>query len=231
MLFFFAIAVIGINLFALPIFIWLLKRSVQASLLFLGAMIIANVVTTVDVALTMGGGFGTGTVVFLVSCLSAPLAVIPLSVYLFLRRKHFARAVGDDTLKRRLYVVGGILLIALPFTPAAGTNAMSGYCDGQIEQAGNPIVQAMNQYRQANGYYPSTMDTLVPAYLGRVPTAPSCLGKDNKSVKYEIQTCSESVTLLTAKPSFDDADDLRYNFATGNWSGISFLDGACNFLR
>ncbi|MBI5033282.1 MAG: hypothetical protein HZB51_22410 [Chloroflexi bacterium] len=232
MLFLFDIAIVVLNLVALPIFVWILRRwSARAAMLFLGAMLVANVVVALDASFSIGGGFGAGTMIVLGSCFSAPLAVIPLSLFLFLRRKHFALAVGNDVLKRRLYLIGGIILIVLPFSPFVSHRFVNTYCDGQIEQTGNLIVQAMKKYRQDKGNYPATVSALVPTYLAQVPTAPSCLSKDNSAVKYEINNCSPDVVLLTARPSFDGAQVLRYNFQTDNWSGISFLDGACSFLR
>ncbi len=232
MSFVFDLAIVALNLVALLIFVSILRRwSAQVGMLFLAAMLIANILVAIDASLSIGGGFDTGTLVVLASCFTAPLAFIPLSLYLFLRRKHFALAVGDDLLKRQLYFVGGIILIVLPFSPLAGHTFLNSYCDGQIEQTGNSIVQAIKKFNQDQGTYPLAVDALVPAYLARVPTAPGCMGKNNQSVKYEIENCSQGVTLLTAEPSFDGSEVLRYNFQTGNWSGVSFLDGACNFLR
>jgi hypothetical protein len=57
----------------------------------------------------------------------------------------------------------GILLWLRGQPPGEGPRAEAGYA------ACAPIIAALEQYHQANGAYPETLDVLAPQYLGQVP--------------------------------------------------------------
>jgi ABC-type transport system substrate-binding protein len=46
---------------------------------------------------------------------------------------------------------------------------------------GNKIIDAIERYYEANGYYPENLDCLVPVYLAEIP-----LTKDGQTFKYRL---------------------------------------------
>ena len=100
--------------------------------------------------------------------------------------------------------------------------------DGRIRYAPNPSSPPIESIDQDGAVVGITTE-----YLAEIPT-PGCVWlstqPDWPPVTYEIQTCNDGTVLLTNESS-DGTSIERYNFSTGNWSSVSFLDGACSYLR
>lgn len=219
------IALIAFNFVTLPIFIALLwKGFTKLARGSLAVALLESVFAALYTILTFGGAFGPGLVLFCFSPVSIPLSLI---IWILLRRP-FNKAV-QDTVRRRLYVVGGLALVAFQLAPIVGDYGIGGYCDGQGTHVGNQIVAAMQKYKQDNGRYPDQLAALPPNYLPSIPTF-RCLPNVGPVTQFGVQQCPDGKVLLTTQ-SYDGVNVVRYNFETGIWSGVSFLDGACNFLR
>ena len=85
------------------------------------------------------------------------------------------------------------------------------------------------------GAWPSSDPPLASAPEGAftIPAmpAPACAwlsGREGNA--FDIASCGTGPTLIVS-PSVDGGGIERFNLETGNWSSISFLDGACSFLR
>ncbi|MBI5651369.1 MAG: hypothetical protein HZC40_13150 [Chloroflexi bacterium] len=209
------------GLVASPIFVFLLwKISARTALIFLGADFLLGVWTAFFTIQNIGGGFGIGVFMIFFACFAMPFAALLLAILWI----PFSRALDKRDPRRALFLIGGIVLVILQSAPIAGQGIIGGYCDAQIMRAGDPIVRAAQQYKQERGDYPRALHDLVQV------ARPSCFGSVGAPSDFAIERCADTVTILRTR-SFDGARDLRYNFATGNWSGVSFLDGACNFLR
>ena len=226
MLTFFAIALITVNALALPFFAFILKQiSRRWAMAFLGLMTLESILAAFYTVLTFSGAFGPGILLFFSPCLTIPLSIIMLAMGWPLA----SRAASRSNLQRGLYLIGGMAIITMQAAPIVGNSAISSYCDGQTMQAGNQIVAALQEYKRYQGDYPSSLETLVPGYLAQVPHQ-QCLRPLGRKVGFQLVQCSNNVMLLTTH-SFNGAEVLRYNFKAGNWSGISLLDGACNYLQ
>jgi len=222
----FAIALITVNALALPFFTVILKQiSRRWAMAFLGLMTLESILVAFYTVLTFGGAFGPGILLFFSPCLTIPLSLIMLAV----GWPFASRAASRSNPQRGLYLTGGMAIIAMQAAPIVGNITISGYCDGQTMQAGNQIVAALQEYKRYQGNYPSSLETLVPGYLAQVPQQ-QCLRPLGRKVGFQLAQCSNNVMLLTTH-SFNGAEALRYNFQAGNWSGISLLDGACNYLQ
>ena len=219
------VALVAFNFVALPIFVALLWGGfTKLALGLLAVALLESVFAALYTVLDFGGAFGPGLVLFCLSPISIALSLI---IWILLRRP-FDQAV-QDTVRRRLYVLGGLALVAFQLAPVAGNYGIGGYCDGQGTRVGNQIVAAMQKYKQDHGRYPEQLAALAPDYLPSIPTF-RCLPSVGPVTELGIEQCRDGKALLTFQ-SYDGANVVRYNFETGNWSGVSFLDGACNFLR
>jgi hypothetical protein len=211
---------------ALPTFIYLLwKVAVRSALLCLAASVPIAALAALATLLAFRGASGEGVLL-----ICAAFAAPPLSVAIFLAaRQGFDITFALDATRRRLYTLGGLSLILLQLAPAAGVYGLGGYCNGRARAAGDVIAAAAQNYHQAYGDYPAALADLVPVYLPAVPNW-RCLGGWGPSGVYQLQRCPEGAVLLTT-PSAEGASVLRYNLPTQRWSGISLLDGTCDFLE
>ena len=110
------IALIAFNFVALLVFIALLWKGFTK--LALGLLVVAlleSVLAALYTILSFGGAFGPGILLFCLSPVSMSLSLI---IWILLRRP-FNQAV-QDTARRRLYVVGGLALVAFQFAPVVG---------------------------------------------------------------------------------------------------------------
>lgn len=215
-----------VNLALLPLFVILIRKtSARWVIVFLGAAALFGVLNALFTVLSFGGAFGPGVLLFFSACLIAPVSFLLLLILW----RSTGRVLGNDRGRRVLYWAGGLSVIVLQAAPLLGNLGIGGYCDRQTERVGDTIVAAVREYQANTGNYPASLQELIPKYLNQLPTS-SCLGAAGPTAEFRLEQCRPAPMLLTTR-SFDGARVIRYNFATGNWSAISFLDGACSFLR
>ncbi len=217
---------------ALPLFILLLwKRSRRAAVAFLALVFVEGILAAFCTVYTFSGAFGPGMVLFCSPFLAAPISLLVL----LLAYRPFSRAwAGDEAApRRRFYLVGGMFILLWQLTPILGHYGIRSACYARNRDIGADLIAGVENYYQEQGRYPESLDDLVPAYVPARPT-PGCAWLSGSGPwdrqGFELTRCSSDVLLLTVE-SVDGASIERYNFATGNWSSISFLDGACSFLR
>lgn len=222
------LVLLGLHLAAVPVFIALLwKRSVRAAIIWL---ILLGVESAAAVLLSMytSGMFGSGS--FLV-CLSPFTIGISLVLLLLLLRR-FRRAFEGDRARRRTYVIGGLIAVALQVLLMLGHFGVQSACYAQTRRRAGPVLTALASYHREHGAYPQTLDEMFPVYLERVPE-PGCgwLQDDPRSQDgFALDRCDPDVTLLTVD-SLDGERIQRYNLNTETWSAASFLDGTCSYLK
>ncbi len=214
---------------AAPIFLFLVWKSPKLALFFLGLLIPAGIFSAFFTVYTFGGAFGPGILLFCLGILSPPISLIVLLA----GRRALLRKFPEDSRRRKLLVAGGLVLTFFCAAPLASSTLINPTCFRLTQRQGDQIVEAMEDYRQVEGDYPASLDALIPGYLPALPK-PACewfayrpggIGRH-----FELLQCSTGELLLT-NASADGVTIERYNFVTGNWSAISFLDGACSFLR
>ena len=210
---------------SLPIYIFLLTRyGRQPAAIFLGLVIIEAIFTVFYTLITFYGAFGPGVLLFCAAFLIIPISFI---VWLIQLRRQLA-----EPSRRLAYVVGGLLILLTQTAPIVGDRGLATYCDQQTMATGQPIITALEQYKQAHQNYPPDLASLVPYYLPAIPTY-NCLAAiglhySHLTASFTLEQCSTPVTLLVTT-STDGTSFLRYNWTNPNWSRISFLDGACSF--
>ena len=146
-------------------------------------------------------------------------------------RARFFRRYPDDLSRRRLYLIGLVLVPLVQLAPWLGSRATSLSCDAMNRERAMIIVGAVADYHQANGEYPADLTALVPDYLDAL-LAPSCFDADVSPYtqhEYELVTCRGGQVVSTVD-AFSTDFIQRYDLATGQWSTVSFLDGVCSFL-
>lgn len=154
------------------------------------------------------------------------LLATPVSFLLTLILRRFVQRIAPG--QGRAFVLGGLLIAVWQLAPLFGVYGIGGACDALARRTAAPIVAAVQAYRQEMGGYPQQLQDVTPKYLAAIPQA-QCLDGLGTTQQFKLAACS-SATLLTTT-SFDGVTFVRYNFSTGNWSKVSFLDGECNFLR
>ena len=221
---FIAVALIAFNALALPFFSFILKRfSPRWTMAFLGFMTLESILVAFYALLTFNGAFGPGILLVVSPCLTIPLSLI----FLVMGWPRASRATSRRNPQRGMYLMGGMTIIIMQATPIFGNIAIAGYCDGQTMQAGNQIVAELQEYKRHQGHYPSSLKILT---LGNHASPRQCLSLLGRKADFQLVKCNDSAILLTTD-SLNGAELLRYNLQTGNWSGVSFLDGACNYLQ
>jgi hypothetical protein len=217
-----------IHLASIPVFIALLwKGSVKAAVVWL-AFLLPESVAAVLLSVYAGGMFGLGSVLL---CLS-PFTVLISLLLLLIPLSRFSRAFAEDRPRRRFYILGGLLIIALQVSVFAGHFGVRSACFAQTRSRARPVIAAVEAYRQEHDRYPQELDAVIPAYLPSLPSA-ACgwlVSSEHTDREFALKQCDPDVTLLNLD-SLDGDSIQRYNFATGNWSSVSFLDGACSYLR
>ncbi len=215
-----------LNLLAVPIFLGILRKmGVEAAIAFTAGFGLISLFVGYYTFDTFGGAFGPGILLYFASCFIVPASGMILAT-------SWSRFFGNrqgTALQKRVFLVGGIVIIIFQTAPIVGTSVIGRYCDKQIQQAGNQIVEAVLNYQQNNGTYPTELNALMPAYISTVPTY-QCFAGDTPPAQFQIQTCGDAITILKTESS-SGSDIMRFNFNTGQWSSISFLDGECNYLR
>ena len=220
--------IIGLHLAAIPIYIVLLwKRPIRAAAIWLAFLFLESIAVTLWSVYT-GGMFGPGTFVV---CLSPfTVAISFLLLFIFFRR--FNRAFEGERLRRMVYLIGGLIVVALQVIVFAGHYGVKSACFARTRRRAAPVIDAVEAYRRARGDYPHTLDDLVPSYLQSLP-APACewlRGEANTPAAFALERCRSGETLLIVD-SVDAQFIRRYDLGAGGWATISFLDGACSFLK
>jgi hypothetical protein len=220
---------LAVTAISLPLYVFLLWKTTRGAIVYLVFLIAFSIYMAFFSARNFGGAFGAGMAF---ACLSALLVPISLIVLLLLRRP-FRRKYADDLIRRRLYVVGGVIIILVQIFPILGSYSIDKACYAATRGNASPLISAVQRYEQDIGQYPSEVQDLLPMYISQIP-APACLWLSGDTYReqtgFEITACRNGSVLLTTI-SLDGSSIERYNFATGNWSSISFLDGACSYLR
>lgn len=214
---------------SLPLYVFILWKSRKWAVAYLMFSFSLAIYAAFFSLHNFGGAFGPGMAL---SCLTILLVPISLIVWILLGYS-FRRKYGDDVSRRRLYFFGGLIIILSQLFPFVGSYAIDSACFSITQRNAEPLIDAVEAYYQKNGSYPLEIDSLQPKYLSEVPL-PGCnwlsTQEDWYQVRFEIYTCDAGMVLLTNESS-DGTSIERYNFATSNWSSISFLDGACSYLR
>ena len=212
-----------------PIFYIILQKNwtrLAAAVILL--LILESIVSAFYSIYTFGGAFGPGMLLFCLSPLSTPTAVI---IFIFFRRR-FLRDYGQDRKRRKIYKIGMAIFIVACLSPFIGHFLIDAGCRTANKIKALPLIQALNTYNEEHTKYPETTEPLLPVYLDEIPS-PGCAwlsGINHPNNAFNIIHCDNERTLLTSY-TVDGASIHRYNFASGSWSGISFLDGDCNFLE
>ncbi len=208
---------IGFGLLAAPLFVVLLReKRVGAAMAVLLPLLLVNAGGAVI------GGLGHWMAAFPLPGFSL-LAMVFSAVVLFRQ----ARAAFDDfagaSRLRWLYGLGGLLILMMQALPLAGAGAVQEICFAQTRDRAAGIITAAELFQKDEGSYPVDLAALVPGYLSRVET-PFCGGN------FKLYDC-EGVTLLAADTPGQDGV-WRYNFQTGQWTGIDTLDfSVCQLLE
>lgn len=207
------------------VFVLLLRRSVKWALFFLGFLVVLEAGITLGAVYTYGGAFGPGALM----CFAGPIAAAVSLIVLLLKIRKFFHQFPEDRARILVYLLGGLFIAILQLAPFFGPTVIRSVCFVRHRVQGEAIVEAMEAYRADRGRYPAELDELVPRYLPSIPTPP-CTRLSYHEDEYGLQECRSGETLLIT----DSVDGMlveRYNFSSGNWSALSFLDGACSHLR
>jgi hypothetical protein len=226
-------------LIALGSIFLLIKRRLYLMVAFLSLLLIGGIAASVYIV------FGIGTFLLggALSCLTIPAAVVALIVFIG-GRASFFRRFKEDKLRGRLYLASCLLVPFLILIPCFGPIAITSMCFELNRQTGNTIVTALEAYKQDHGTYPEELEDLVPTYLPAIPPArcvPLSPPPSNEKPgailyplyqkpKFALQRCHTGETVLTV-PIATGEWIQRCNLATGNWARVSFLDGACSYLK
>lgn len=196
----------------------------RSRLMALG-MIVLTPLIAIWTLFNFGGGFGIGIILY---CFAIPAAGLGLIEFL----RHVRGLRTFSVSQRWHYGLALVSVLLFSLSPVVGRNVIGGACDAINRNSAAPIITAMETYHQQHNAYPETLENLDLNPLPKPDCAPQTGGQYSASrLSYALQTCRPGgETLLTI---YSVAGDWiqRYNFSTENWSSISFLDGACSFLR
>jgi hypothetical protein len=202
----------------------------RAALVFGAAALAGGVLTVYQTLYSFGGGFGYGVMLcFAAASLGAALAAWLLVVTIRILRS----ALRQGTTGQRVLALAGIpLLILSVFAPVLGPFGMGEICDRLNRDRAQTLIAGTQAYQSDNsGAFPADLAALLPGYVTDLPQ-PACFpgGSAWDYKNYTLMHCPTGETLLTIY-TIRGVTVQRYNFQTGQWSSISFLDGECNFLR
>lgn len=213
-----------------------LEREQYGSLKWLSVLLLmAAPVLMIWSLYNFGGGFGRGMVFY---CTAIPAAIIVLVEMVRLLKSWR----GWNRTQKQHFGLAALSTLAFISSPNLGTLVIGGACDAWNRSTAAPIISAVDTFSQQHDAYPESIDLLIPTNLDAQPTphcfepydwlkteAPSPLLAPQRH-PYKLILCDTGETLLTID-RVSTASIQRYNFATGNWSAISFLDGPCSLLQ
>lgn len=172
-----------------------------------------------------GGAFGPGV---LMLCIAPPFGILGLLIHFRLSRRYRSEENVLAPIWWRSLLLA-VFVVTVFMAPLPGYYAVTSLCNGLHARAAEPLVQALDDYREAQGNYPGTVEALVPEYIEAIPT-PFCFGlfPQAQYQSYTLERCPEPILWLdVVQRGFPQ----RLNLETGEWSTISFLDGVCSFLE
>jgi hypothetical protein len=220
---------LGLTAISLPLYVFILWKNTRGAIAYLVFLIAFSIYMAFFSARNFGGAFGAGMAF---ACLSALLVPISLIIWLLLRRP-FRRQFADEVTRRRLFAIGGAVVILVQVFPILGGYSIDKACYSATRAHAAPLIDAVQRYEQDTGQYPAKVNDLLPIDTAQIP-APACAWLSGDAYReqtgFEITACDNGPVLLT-NISLDGSSIERYNFVTGHWSSISFLDGACSHLR
>ena len=228
LLFALPLPLMGLHVAAIPIFIFLIwKRSIRAAAAWLVFLVLENI-AAVFLSVYASGMFGMGS---FMGCLALPTAFVSLLILLILLRRFF-QAFEQDQPRRRFYLIGGLIIVVLQVGLFIGQFGVKSACFAQTRRRAAPIIAAVESYHQEHGSYPQELEESPLSSLPGLPS-PACgwsRTSSSSQAGFTLEQCEPDITLLTVYAV--DGDFIRrYNFSTGNWSTVSFLDGTCSHLR
>jgi hypothetical protein len=208
-----------VSIGSVPAFVVLLRKNRAKLLVPFGVfLVVAAVFAAFWTVYALGGGFGPTT---LLMCLSPVMALVSFLALLILAPSSL-RAFGQDRVRRRVYLVGGLLVAALQLGPILGVYATRAVCDPLTRRNGTRIIEAVESYRKEYGTYPQDLDALVPAYLPERPTPACSWLSAYEGPGFTFKSTPKGV-ILTVE-SVDHGVTHIYDFATGEWSARSVVD-------
>jgi hypothetical protein len=228
LLFTLPLPMMGLHVAAVPIFILLIwKRSIRAAAAWLVFLVLESI-AAVFLSVYASGMFGLGGIM---ACLALPTGFVSLLVLLILLRRFF-QTFGQDQPRRRFYLIGGLIIVVLQVGLFIGQSGVKSACFAQTRRQAAPIIAAVESYHQEHGSYPEELEEIPLTSLPGLPS-PGCgwsRTSSSSQAGFKLAQCEPDITLLTVRAV--DGDFIRrYNFSTGNWSTVSFLDGTCSYLR
>lgn len=196
---------VGLLLASVALIVAIGLRRIWLAIPFIALLILWAIVGPEIMAYSFGGGFGAGSVVSMLTFPADCLALVALiigGIIVLARLKKTEPQWGRYLV---YYLVGAILILALPLVPVIGGGMIRNRCDKLNRNEGDTIVVALKAYKEAQGEYPQTLDQLVPEYMTALP-ALHCFDKYEKygqpnplrsGQEIELVTCTpENVTLL-----------------------------------
>ena len=215
-----------IGLACVPLFVIVLRRRgvkwAAAVVAFLAVESILAALWTVN---TFGMGSGPGMWSFCMAPLMAVMALLLLLISGF----SFFRTFGADRARRRFYLIGGLLVVALQLAPLAGYYALGDTCDAQTRQVADQIIAAAETYRQEHKNYPQKLEDLVPTYLSAWPSPACSWFETGKPVPYLrgfalMGTPSGASGFMLTVPSARFGNVQIYDHAIRQWRYQAVLD-------
>jgi hypothetical protein len=214
---------------SLPLFVFILWKSKRWAIMYLVLVIALGIYLAFFSARNFGGAFGAGMAI---ACLSVFLVPISLILWILLRRP-FRHRFKEDHTRQRLFAIGAVVIVFVQLLPFLGSYSINAACFSATQNSAETLIATAQAYYLDHGRYPTDVAELVHLMTEDYPT-PACSWlsgqKYRQQTGFEFTECPDEQVLLTSY-SMDGTSIERYNFATGNWSAISFLDGACSHLR
>ena len=227
------------------LFVWLVRTGRPRP-----AIVLLVILGLISVAMALNLTYGIGVGIFggAFSCLVLPVAAVSVIAVIATRAKTW-QLLRDDPGRRRLYLVGAILVPLLQLVPLPGEVALVAGCDALNRGTGDGIVQALQAYHADHQAYPEDLAALVPEYLTEIPPArcfapfawfhgpeiyahmPGLGLPSLGSSPFHLEPCPREGVMLLTVPSIRIEFIQRHNLETGIWSRASFLDGVCSYLR
>jgi hypothetical protein len=200
----------SISLAAVPILLVLLRKSAASAMVFLALMIVESIVAALFAVSAFSAGFGPGAWLCVLSLLNIPILLLAL-VWLWIAG---FRNLREDLLRLILCMVGGLLIVALQLMPILGAPTIPLACHLLNQHKAQSIIMALDMHKQDHGYYPSSLNSLVPEYISSIPY-PACfaLSIPPFRIKYSLDSRSH----LLRNSSVGGMYIETYNIETGVW--------------